>query len=48
MLERRPSLKRKENLDTLWRLTKEQVESLIKREHRRRMYRTIGRVLKDS
>ncbi len=48
MLERRPSLKRKENLDTLWRLTKEQVESLIKREHHRRMYRTIRRVLKDS
>jgi len=32
----------------LWRLTKDKVESLIKRKHRRWMHWTIGKVLKDS
>ena len=32
----------------MWRLTKDKVESLIKRKHRRWMHWTIGKVLKDS
>lgn len=48
MLECCPNLRKKENRDTLWHLTKDQVESLMKREHRLQMYRTIGKVLKDS
>jgi hypothetical protein len=48
VLEKRPYLAKKEHIDSLCQLTKEQVLRLIKREKRRRMYQTIGQALRGS
>jgi hypothetical protein len=48
VLETRPYLKEEEHLMTLHILTMERLQSLIRREKRRRMYRTIGHILFDS
>jgi hypothetical protein len=48
VLNKKPHLGQKENSETLFCLTQDQVQCLIKREHRRRMYRTIENILKFS
>jgi hypothetical protein len=48
VLEKKPHLSKKENSDALYYLTEEQVQCLLKRERRRRMYRSIGNALRGS
>jgi hypothetical protein len=48
VLDRRPYLAEKEQAESLHYLTQEQVLQLIKRERRRRMYRTIRKVIQGS
>jgi hypothetical protein len=45
VLEKRPYLKQEEYAMTIHILTKERIRSLIRREKKRKMYRTIGRIL---
>jgi hypothetical protein len=47
VLERRPLLKKDENQETLQLITADQIQKLIKQEHRRCLYNTIGRILSD-
>jgi hypothetical protein len=47
VLKRHPYLEKKEQVNGLTSLTADQVQRLIKREKRRRMFRTIGNVLTD-
>jgi hypothetical protein len=47
VLEKRPHLQKKEHIETLHILTKEHIQSLIKRERKRRMYRVIGKILRE-
>jgi hypothetical protein len=46
ILQKRPHLQKKECLEALFHLTT-QVERLLKREKKQRMYRTSGNVLTD-
>jgi hypothetical protein len=47
VLEQRPYLNREENAMSLHILTQERIQSLIRREKKRRMHRTIGRILRE-
>jgi len=47
VLQKRPHLQREENQDILQQVTADQIRALIKCEHKRRMYNTIGRVLSE-
>jgi hypothetical protein len=48
VLLKRPHLEHKDNAETLSHLTNEQIECLIVRECRRRMFLTIGNILKPK
>jgi hypothetical protein len=47
VLQRRPYLQKKEQANALTSLTADQVQRLIKREKRRRMFRMVANVLTD-
>jgi hypothetical protein len=48
VLDKRPYLKEEEHITTLHILTKERLQSLIKREKKQKMYWMIGKILIDS
>jgi hypothetical protein len=48
VLDKHPYLEEEEHITTLHILTKERLQSLIKREKKRKMYRIIGKILIDS
>jgi hypothetical protein len=48
VLEKRSYLKEEEHEKTLHILTKERIQGLIRREKKRKMYHTIGKILLDS